>query len=97
MHEAQFRKIKPEKTGKGGVEPMEMPKEIYPHFSIGLEHLPEAKKWDIGKEYYVSLKLKQTSMDMHKGKSGKDMGAAGFDIVGIHAEEHKESKRKERY
>lgn len=76
-----FRKIKPEKMEK--IMAMESPKENYPHFGISLMHLPEAKDWEIGKEYNISLKLKQTSMDMHKNKEGKEMGNAGFDIVGI--------------
>ena len=74
-----------------------MKKAHYPSYHIGLEHLPEAKKWDIGKEYYVSLKLRQTSMDMHKEKDGKEMGNAGFDIVGIKVDESKGPEKKERY
>lgn len=95
----KLRKIKPEKMGEMEM-PMakDMPKEHFPSFNIGLEHLPEAKNWEIGKKYSIELEVVQTSMDMHKNKDGKEMGMVGFDIVSIGAEEaSKESGKKERY
>lgn len=77
--------------------PDKMPSEMYPHFSIDLEHLPEAKNWKIGKTYSIELQIKQTSMDMHKDKMGKEMGMVGFDIVGIGVDETKGPEKKERY
>ena len=74
-----MRKIKPMKMGMDMVEPS---KPMYPHFSIETEHLPEAKKWEIGKTYYVTLELKQKDMMLHK-EGDKEMGHVGFDVTGI--------------
>ena len=62
---------------------MESPKEMYPMFSIGVEHLPEAKKWRIGETYHVLLEVKQTGISMHKTEGEKDRGHVSFDITGI--------------
>lgn len=60
--------------------------EYFPSFYIGLEHLPEAKDWEIGKTYEVTLHLKQTGLNMRKGPTGESSGDASFDIVGIDVE-----------
>lgn len=65
------------------MEPMKPDQVMYPHISISLDVLPEAKDWKIGKVYDVRLRLKQTGMHMSKGKDGKEMGDASFDIIGI--------------
>ena len=62
---------------------IDMPSVSFPYFSIALEHLPEAKDWKIGKEYVVVLKVKQTGINMRKGKDGKEKGDVSFDVVGI--------------
>lgn len=71
----QLRKVKPKKWG---VE-MGKPSDVhYPSFNIDTMHLPEAKKWEVGKTYKIVLEVKQTSINESKGG-----GSVGFDIMGI--------------
>jgi len=53
-------------------------KKFFPRFRIELIHLPEAKKWEIGKEYTVTLKLKMTGISISKFQNDSE-----FDIIGI--------------
>lgn len=53
-------------------------KEIYPRFSVELEHLPEARDWEIGEKYYISLELEMTGLSI-----GEDYSSASFEIKGI--------------
>ena len=82
MEHGNMRKIKPETMGE--MKATES-KPMYPHFSIGLKHLPEAKKWEIGKKYKIALELKMNSLSIDK-MMGEEHGHAGFDIVGIEPE-----------
>ena len=76
-----IRKIKPEKIED--LEPsLNEAKEIFPRFRASLEHLPEAKKWEIGKTYHITLEIRQTSIGINKNER-RDSGFAGFDITGI--------------
>ena len=76
--ERGMKKIEPE-TKK---EMIDMPiKERFPHFGIDLKHLPEAKKWEIGKTYKISLEIKQTGISMREGMENE--GYVDFDIKGI--------------
>jgi len=86
-----MRKIKSIKQDKDEIATLEPTREMYPTFYIGLEHLPEAKKWEIGKTYYVTLELKETGMSMHKNGEGKEHGDVNFDITGIEVEKNKKS------
>lgn len=61
-------------------------KKFFPNFRIELVHLPEAKKWDIGKEYTIALKLKMTGVSISRYQND-----ASFDIIGIDPD-YKESK-----
>ena len=93
-HKKEYRKIEPKRMENGIIA--ESSKEYYPEFRIDLMHLPEAKDWELGKEYYISLKLRQTSMDLHKNKKDKEMGYIGFDIIGIKIENNKWPDKKEK-
>lgn len=79
-----MRKITPKKrkdfleVGKNEVS--------YPKFSIDLEHLPEAKKWDIGKKYTITLELEMTGLNIEKKERWNN---ASFDIKGIDAPNEK--------
>ncbi len=75
-----MRKVKPQSNDdRFGIASSKHDKEkSFPRFHIGLEHLPEAKKWEIGKEYLVTLKLKQTGISISKFDNSAD-----FDIIGI--------------
>jgi len=78
----KIRTIKP-KSKKEMKSEMPM-RDSYPGFHIDTEHLPEAKKWDIGSEHMLVLKVKQTEISQHK-----DYGSANFDITGIGVVEKK--------
>ena len=60
----------------------------YPKFSIDLEHLPEAEKWDIGKKYTLTLELEMTGLNIEKKE---DYNNASFDIKGIDVPKAKKS------
>ena len=60
----------------------EKSKPVYPRFRIELEHLPEAKKWELGKEYEVKLKLKMTGISQSRFDN-----SAEFDITEIGVKE----------
>lgn len=80
-----MRKIKP-KTDKymtsGPVGLKEGKSEpVYPRFRIDLEHLPEAKKWEVGKEYEIAMKVKMTGISISKFDN-----SAEFDIKEIESE-----------
>lgn len=68
--------------------------EHYPMFHIDIKHLPEAKKWEIGKTYKILLEVKQKSIEVSKYE-GKEHGSAGFDITGIEVQPEKKSDYKE--
>lgn len=69
---------------------------VYPHFHIDIKHLPEAKEWEIGKTYEVTLQVRQTGLNLrrHEGKK-EDYGDADFEIVGI--EPRGEVKKESRH
>ena len=85
-----MRKIVP-KTHEGlsATSPSGKEKPHFPTFRIELIHLPEAKKWDVGSEYMVTLKLKQTDISISRFQND-----AEFDIIGINPKgggsDHKE-------
>jgi hypothetical protein len=58
-------------------------KKMYPNFYIGLDYLPEAKDWEIGKTYQLGIQVKMTGMNMRKGTDKQEKGDANFDITGI--------------
>lgn len=86
-----MRKIKPEEI-KGMMEgPAKSEvKKVYPHVRIDLKHLPEAKKWEIGKKYLVSMELEQTGITQDEYQN-----TASFDIHGIKA--HFTGEKPKRY
>ena len=77
-----MRKIKPETMKEAKAEVPSRP--LYPHFSIGMEHLPEAKNWEVGKKYRIALQMKMTGKNIEQ-RVGKDWSHAEFDIIGIEA------------
>ena len=87
-----MKKIKP-KTHEPMMDgPAKSDSKIYPRFRIDLEHLPEAKKWTIGKEYKIELKLKMTGISISKFQNDTE-----FDIVGIETQsgEKKETENED--
>lgn len=88
-----MREIKPESR----LDPEE-PKELqFPTFSIGLKHLPEAEKWNVGDDYVVSLKLQMTTLSKGESLGEKSEGSASFNVLGIDVidEEGKQAEPEE--
>jgi len=83
----EIREIKGKKIGKDGLFPETSERKgdiIYPTFYIDIKNLPEAKEWEIGKEYEITLRIRQTGLSIRKNESSKeDYGNADFEIVGI--------------
>ena len=42
------------------------PQKTYPNLRLEHQFFPEAKKWEVGKEYTVTFKLKQTGISISK-------------------------------
>jgi len=88
-----MRKIKPktEKYMTDKVGPAKETKPIYPTMRIDLEHLPEAKKWGLGKEYGLELKVKlvglsQSRFDNSAEFEMHEVGTEGMEEKGEHKE-----------
>jgi hypothetical protein len=85
-----FRKIEPKKPKEIKEDMVE--KENWPRFHIGLEHLPEAKKWDIGKKYRISLEVEMTGLNVSDNYSD-----ASFDIKAIKIESKVKNMSKKEF
>ena len=92
-----MRAIKGKDWKKSEMSAMPMDSMSYPHFSIGLEHLPEAKDWKVGKTYMITLKAKQSGMHMSKSKDGKEHGSVEFDVMGIDPKGEAKGEKPKRY
>ena len=73
--------------------------DIYPTIHLPISAIPEAKKWEVGKTYLVTLKLEMTSLSIGGGgmmSSSSEGGHVCFEVYGVEA--GKEVKGKvERY
>ena len=90
-----MRKITP-KTDKymiGGDMPSKKgeSKPIYPTIRIDLEHLPEAKKWEVGKSYNLELSLKMVGLSQSRYDN-----SAEFEIHEIEPEEVEDKEEDEK-
>ena len=79
MDNKKMRYIKPttwqEEMKSGDEEPR------YPMVDFKTKDLPEAKDWEVGKEYEITLKVRMRSIT----DSIKDDDRACFDILGVEA------------
>ena len=90
-----MRNIKPktDKYMKGGMGPMlkeEKSKPIYPTFRVDLEHLPEAKKWDLGKQYGLEMQVKLIGLSQSRFDN-----SAEFEIRKIGSSDVGETEQEE--
>jgi len=76
--EEKLKKVKPEKNGMPEVKS----KEYFPSVHFDSKTLPEIKDWEVGEEYVVVMKLKQTSYSEHENDK-ENTADASFDIVEI--------------
>lgn len=82
-----MRKIEPKKEETMESSPVGMSKskknqKFYPRLRLEHEFFPETKKWEVGKEYIVEMKVKMTGLSISKFQNDSE-----FDIVGFESEE----------
>jgi hypothetical protein len=75
-----MKNVKPIKPSEGMEMPMK-PQPYYPTVSIDFKAIPEMKNWKVGNDYTVTLKLKQTGMNLSESKH-HDYGSAQFEVRG---------------
>ena len=88
-----MRKIEPKvESYNEGPSMMKSTKEetkTYPHLRLQHEFFPETKKWEVGKEYTVKVKVKMTGLSISKFENDSE-----FDIVGFDSGSESEEKEK---
>lgn len=78
------------KNSEVGLVKDKEPKKIYPTIRLAHEFFPETKKWEVGKEYEVTLKLKMTGLSIARWQNDSE-----FDIIGFECEGMKDEKKEE--
>lgn len=58
--------------------------DMLPTVSFSLKQLPEAAKWQVGKTYTLTVKVKQVAMRQRDGQPG----SADFQVVGVETSKH---------
>lgn len=82
-----MRKIKPKSPKEAKAEMAPTPS--YPSFGLDLEHLPEARDWEIGKTYQIGLQVKLTGLDL-----SKQWEHVRFDVMGTEVQKANKKKSK---
>ncbi len=54
-------------------------RKVFPHLRLQHEFFPETKKWEVGKEYTVTLKLKQTGLSISKFQNDSEFDIIAYD------------------
>lgn len=72
-----YNEVTPEDFGK-----METNTKYYPHLSLKLSDIPEAEKWEIGKQYTVGIVVEMTGLS-----KGEDRSSVDFEILAVKAGE----------
>ena len=58
---------------------------VYPRLRLEHEFFPETKKWEVGKEYMIEMRVKMTGLSISKFQNDSE-----FDIIGFDSEDAKE-------
>jgi len=53
---------------------------VYPQLRLDHESFPETKKWEVGKEYTIKLKLKMTGLSISRFQNDSEFYITGFEI-----------------
>ena len=71
-----------------GISPIKAGKaeKYYPMLSLSLKDFPEAKNWEVGKDYIITTKVRQSDIEQRKNGEGR----VGFEILAIGGEAVKE-------
>lgn len=80
----RLRKVEPRRPGKMP-ESSVMEEEYFPTISFSLDDFPDAEDWEVGKEYEVVLRVRQSSISMTK----KGHGHVSFEVLAIGGKEAK--------
>lgn len=79
-----MRKIEPEVYDDDGMDSLignkRKKRDVYPEFRVDNKFLPEAKKWEVGKEYTVKLKLKMIGKSISKFQNNTEYEIRGVEI-----------------
>jgi len=67
-------------------------KKRFPHLRLEHEFFPIAKKWIVGEEYHVLLKLKQTGISISRFDNSSE-----FDIIGADMNAKKNTKHNTKH
>lgn len=102
---SDFREVKPAKIEITKPEVQKEPLYQYPTLRLDLEHIPEAKNWENGQDYEVSLLVRQTKIvktidDILPEKKDipdnqKEKGYVEFDILAIKTDDRKPERDNE--
>jgi len=63
-------------------------KKRFPHLRLEHDFFPEAKKWEVGKEYHVTLKLKMTGISISRFQNDSEFDIIGADMNAKKAKEN---------
>lgn len=84
VHDGEMKKITPEKyDGPMKSEPH------YPQFHLKLEDLPEAKDWEIGKNYLLLIGVRMCSI-----REDEDSSDVGFKVIKVKPLENSSYKKE---
>lgn len=83
------------------LESPEGPPEMHGHLEVGVDDLPEIKKWKVGKEYTLQVRVKMTALrDGEYGEKGlrgsfevKDAKVSGEDVSREKSPEEKKADK----
>lgn len=80
-----MRKIEPKVDemygpGSGGLKKAESHK-TFPTLRLEHQFFPEVKKWEVGKEYEIALKVKVTGISISKWQNDSNFDIIGFDQI----------------
>ena len=87
-----MRKIEPKIDEMGPTESGKKrePIKVYPRLRLEHQFFPEVKKWDVEKEYTMTLKVKMIGLSISKFQNDSE-----FDIIGFETDSEKGEKKEE--
>ena len=78
-----MRKIEPkveEMTDGPAMVKSKEPKKIYPRLRMEHQFFPETKKWEVGKEYTVTLQLKMVGLSIARFQNDSEFEITGIEV-----------------
>lgn len=85
-----LRKVKPtDYSERYGLEKPDT--KSYPTINLSLKDFPTAKDWDVGEEYVITMKVRQSAISQNKGGKGN----VTFEILGIGGESDEDEENED--